>query len=118
MNLEKLIKLYQKMADITLEKCKQCIVPLSCCSNEYCEIAEAYAKEKYNINLKLKHTGHSKLLFMSDKGCVVPPYLRPMCTMHTCSINSLGFEKNDPKMTYQYFILRNKIEELENERAS
>ena len=31
------------MADLTLPECLSCLVPLSCCAPEYCELAEARA---------------------------------------------------------------------------
>ncbi|HEX9232462.1 MAG TPA: hypothetical protein VF849_00145 [Blattabacteriaceae bacterium] len=114
-NLIKLIELYQKMADLTLLKCKQCRVPLSCCSIEYCEIASNYAKEIYNINLQ--PTENKKLPFMSSHGCIVEPYLRPMCTLHVCSINSIGCDIKDPKWTKIYFELREQIDILEYEES-
>lgn len=76
----KLKELYKQMAELTLPECRfVCRVPFSCCSPE---MTKAYAKKVWNV--KLKETGHPKLLFMSEKGCIVEPYLRPFCTMHTC----------------------------------
>lgn len=110
----KLIALYQQMADLTQPECaNNCRVPLSCCDPMYCEMAEQYAKEKYNIDLET--TGHATLKFMGEKGCTVAPYLRPSCTMHTCAVNSLGFKPDDKDWTRKYFALRYKIEGLELE---
>lgn len=79
----------------------------------YCEMADAYAREK---GVVLQHTNHSTLPFMSSSGCVVPPELRPSCTLHLCCINSLGLKPSDPEFTRKYFKLRAKIEQKENEQ--
>jgi len=75
-------------------------------------MAMEMAKER---GVELTPTGHSKLLFMSGTGCVVPPHLRPLCTLHTCDINSWGFKPNDTdgEWTKKYFDIRNKIEDEE-----
>lgn len=107
-----LIKLYQNMYEHTRPKCDTCRVPLSCCDKFYCELAKNFAKEVYQI--ELKPTSHkTNLLFMSETGCIVPPYLRPLCTLHNCKINSLSFDPNDPKWTEKYFKIRNQIEKIE-----
>lgn len=105
--------LFEEMSKLTQPKCAQCKIPFSCCSQEYCEIAKNYAKEK---GIELIETNHPKLPFMGPNGCIVPPYLRPLCTLHVCSINSLGYDPQDPKFTEKYFQLREQIEEnFENE---
>jgi hypothetical protein len=53
---------------------------------------------------------------MGPTGCVVPPHLRPICTVHTCEINGVGVKKGDPKWTEAYFKLRGEIEEEEYKR--
>lgn len=106
-----LIKLYQQMADLTLPKCKQCRIPLSCCSPEYCSMAIDYAQERYGVTLI--STGHKTLPLMGVNGCTVAPHLRPMCTMHVCSINSMGCDTKDLKWTEEYFALRDQIDEKE-----
>jgi hypothetical protein len=105
-----LIVLYQEMADLTLPKCKECRVPLSCCDSMYCDMAFAYAKAE---GVNLERTNHPTLPLMGEKGCTAPPYLRPLCTLHVCSINSLGFDAKDLKWTNKYFALRERIDELE-----
>lgn len=108
-----LIELYQRMADHTAPECANtCNPPHSCCDEMYCEAANRHALSR---GVTLQPTGHPRLPFMSveGKGCVVPPHLRPICTVHTCEINSLGFKRNDPPWTVRYFDLRNAIEQLE-----
>lgn len=103
--------LYQQMADLTLPKCKACPVPLSCCSAEYCQSAILVAKEDWGV--ELKETGHPTLPLMGESGCTAAPHFRPLCTLHTCRVNSLGFEPNDPAWNEEYFALREKIDEIE-----
>jgi hypothetical protein len=76
----------------------------------YCSMAAEYAQEEYGE--ELVPTGHPTIPFMGPNGCTVQPYLRPLCTLHTCKINSLGFTK-DPDWDRQYFELRDKINEAE-----
>jgi len=109
MNNKKEIKLFQKMADLTLPKCKECRIPLSCCDKMYCTIAKDYANDK---GIKLEETGNEKLPFMGENGCIVPPWLRPLCTLHNCSINNLGLDMKDQKFNDRYFELRQEIELL------
>jgi len=108
---QKLVILYEKMAKLTAPVCaNECRCPHSCCDRMYCEIADEYAKEQ---GVTLTRGDHPTLPFMSANGCTVPPHLRPICTVHVCCINSLGFKPNDPKWTKKYFKLREKIEELD-----
>ena len=48
--------------------------------------------------------------FVKDGKCVIPPHFRPLCTLHQCKINGLGFDPKDPKWTKKYFALREKLE--------
>jgi len=99
--------LYQQMADLTRPKCGECRSPMSCCDPMYCDMAD-------EISLgKIAKTGHPTLKFMGPGGCVVPPHLRPLCTLHVCSINSLGFDPRDQEFTVKYFAIRGKIERAE-----
>lgn len=103
--------LYAKMAALTLPECaKTCKVPFSCCSLEYCEFAEQFA---ISNGTPISRTGNEKLPFMGPNGCTMPPHLRPLCTLHTCEINSVGIKRGDLKWTEDYFELRETIEELE-----
>jgi hypothetical protein len=104
-----MIELWQQMADLTMQKCKQkCRILGSCCSPEYCQMASEYAKEK---GITLIETGN-KLPFLDvENHCVVPPHLRPLCTLHQCDINGWGFSPNDPEWTEKYFQLREKLDD-------
>jgi hypothetical protein len=116
-----LIKLWKQMAEHTCGKCgtPHCriipeISPNRCCDKLYCNIAQNYAKNRFGI--ELKPTGHPDLPFMGPTGCTVEPYLRPICAVHQCSINSLGVLRGDPVWTREYFRLREAIDILEEER--
>lgn len=109
--MNKLELLYQEMAELTLPKCKQCRVPMSCCSPEYCEAAIQIASEK-GVTLEAQHF-HPTLPLLGPTGCVAPPHLRPNCTLHVCSINSLGFDPHDRAFTKKYFRIRRLIEKEE-----
>ncbi len=124
MTTKKLAGLYRKMAEHTGPLCggptcfknarPEEIPPNRCCSPEYCEMAIQWAEEIHGV--KLDRTGHPTLPLMAvepGKGCTAAPHLRPICTMHACCINSLGFHPDDPKWTDRYFRLRAQIERLE-----
>lgn len=106
-----LIDLFRQMAELTLPECKACRNPLSCCSPEYCELAMDQAMT--NWRTKLTPTGfHATLPLMGPEGCVAAPHLRPLCTLHTCEVNSMGCKRGDPKWTARYFELRDEIERI------
>jgi hypothetical protein len=112
---QRLIVLSQQMADLTAPECAgkgpgSCRRPHSCCDEMYCESTRAYARESWHV--ELPETGHPTLPFMGPEGCTVAPHLRPLCTVHTCQIASLGFKPNDPEWTERYFELRNQLDEL------
>lgn len=128
--LETIKAAYQEMYELTNPECANCRTPYSCCTLEFgCNLAIMWAKEEYGIDLiKEYKTDHPKLPFMGENNCVVPPYLRPNCTLHTCDMSSLGYRKvRDPKTgfkesvdlewTDKYSRLRNRINELEYKKA-
>jgi hypothetical protein len=110
--MSELPDLYRQMSDLTRPKCGECRAPLSCCDPMYCELAEANVAEAGAAE-EVQKTPHPRLQYMGTSGCVVPPHLRPLCTLHVCSINGLGFDPKDPDFTKKYFGIRNKIEESE-----
>lgn len=109
-DIGKLIRLYQQLADLTEPKCRQCRVPQSCCSAEYCDMAFQNASEK---GITLTPTDHPRLPLMGPTGCIAPPHVRPLCTFHVCSISALGFDPKDRAFTKEYFRLRGQIEKLD-----
>ena len=67
----KLIDLFQQMYELTEPECRlTCRCPQSCCSPEYCDMADDFAKEN---GTTITPTGH-RLKFMGPKGCIVPPH--------------------------------------------
>lgn len=111
---KELIELYEKMYQHTFLVCKgKCKLPLSCCSPEYCAVAYDCAKDEWDTELKL--TNHKTLPLMGIDGCIASPHFRPMCTIHVCEINGMGFTK-DKKWDDIYFDLRERINELQVEK--
>lgn len=105
-------KLYQEMYELTEPKCGSCKVPHSCCDPFTCQMVKEYASkqgEKYEL---------IDGMFLKDDKCIIPPHLRPICTLHVCSINSLGCDPKDPKWTRKYFSLRERIEESHAQESS
>ncbi|MCZ6843227.1 MAG: hypothetical protein O7G32_10405 [SAR324 cluster bacterium] len=81
-SLDDLIDKYQEMADLTKPMCMQdCPEPGGCCDARYCDAAEARAGE---FGVQLPRQRHETLKYMGPRGCVVPPYLRPLCAVHVC----------------------------------
>jgi hypothetical protein len=111
----KLVRLYKDMYELTKNECAHtCRAPHSCCDSMYCEMTSEWTKEK--TGAEWPKTNHPALPYMGPTGCVVPPHLRPICTVHTCEINGVGVKKGDPKWTEAYFKLRGEIEEEEYKR--
>ena len=113
---QKLIDLYQQMYELTEPECAcSCRCPRSCCSPEYCEMAIEMARQYWDVDLEPLRTGHDRLPFMGEKGCVVAPHLRPLCTLHTCDVGSFGVKVHpapDPAWDKKYWRLRGQIDKL------
>ena len=106
--MTELERLFREMADLTEPKCAgSCRRPRSCCSPEYCGMAMDEAAER---GVELRPTGHPTLPLMGPNGCVAPPHLRPLCTLHLCSIAGMGTDP-EPGFDERYFDLRNAIME-------
>ena len=81
-NIDQLKRKYQQIADLTAPRClEQCHEPGACCTPRYCDLAEARARE---LGIIPPVQRHSVLKYMGEGGCVVPPYLRPLCAVHVC----------------------------------
>lgn len=115
-----LTRLWQEMADLTRPKCggPRCrpydARPHRCCDAAYCEQAIDIAARD---GVTLPPTGHPTLLLMGSEGCIAPPEYRPLCTLHVCAINNLGFDPDDSEWTERYFTLRERLSELEGAEA-
>lgn len=108
------IESFEKMYLHTKDSCKECKFAYSCCDATYCEMAKEIAKR---WGVTLQETGHPKLPFLGEQGCIVPPHLRPLCTLHDCDINSKGFKPLKFEWTEKYFKLRDACEEVLTELA-
>ena len=111
MDKPKLIVLSQQMYEHTKGECANCRSPHQCCNAMECGVTAQYALEDWGVTLE--PTGHPTIPFMGPNGCVVPPHLRPICTVHTCDINGMGFKRGPGGMewTKRYFELREQINE-------
>ena len=107
---KKEVRLWEQMAELTKRKClATCHQMGSCCDAMYCRMAEETAKAH---GVTVEPTGNPKVPFAGEKGCVMPPQFRQMCTLHQCKISGLGFDPKDPKWTKEYFDLREKLERI------
>lgn len=109
---EELKEIYARLYALTKLECQHCRVPHSCCSPEYGEMAKEIMLE-FGQEVP-PSTKNPRCQFLDSNGkCLVQPHFRPLCTRHTCDINSLGFKPKDPKWTEAYFDLTEKIAVLE-----
>jgi|SRR5882724_12834375 len=109
--------LYQRIANLTSPSCQNGTAECAkfvgskyrCCERKYCELARRFAKEKYNIDLR--DTGNPDLPFMGENGCIVAPHLRPICTLHLCSISwaDKSHVNQNEEQTKAYFKMREEI---------
>lgn len=116
---EKLVVLYQKMADMTASECAgvgkgSCRAPHSCCDENACNITKQFALRQGVTLPEFTPKGHKGAFYLTENGCSVAPHLRPVCTVHTCAINGLGFKMGDEKWTKDYFKLRDQLDRLES----
>jgi hypothetical protein len=118
-DLEKLIEMYQQMSDLTAPECAHtCMIPHHCCQAAQCEDTINFAQRYYGVTLA--RTTHPRLPLMSPSGCTAAPHLRPVCTVHTCDVNSFAgkFDRKtstiDKEWTLRYFKLRDEIDQQFN----
>jgi hypothetical protein len=109
---DELKQAYREMADLTNPACKGCMIPFSCCHETYCNTTIEYAKTRYGIDLP--HDPTAKLPLLGPSGCTAEPYLRPMCTVHTCDVLTWG-HGDTREWTETYFDLRDRISRMEFE---
>jgi hypothetical protein len=106
--------LWQKMADLTMSRCqKKCKTKLGSCCNgneSYCEMA-IDTMRKSGAKPPKKARG-------KDGKCLIPPWYRPLCTLHQCDINNIGCAPDDLKWTEEYFDLRGEIEQVGFDEAT
>jgi len=57
---KRLVVLYKELAELTHPICaKECSLPHSCCSKEYCEFAIEWARDTWGV--ELQRTAHDRL---------------------------------------------------------
>ena len=101
---------YAAIAAFTRPFCMRQCGRGTCCAARYCDLAEHRAAE---FGVRLPHQAHDTLKFMGAEGCVVPPYLRPLCAVHVCEYElhqNPGFER-------AYRSLREKVVALEQQHG-
>lgn len=104
MNLERYKELSQQMYLLTKGECdKGCRSKHGCCSVNNCLMAKEVAKS-LNINLP-EMIGN---MYLSEAGCILEPWQRPVCTIHVCGIANLG-TLGDYFKDEQYFRLREEM---------
>lgn len=109
-------QLFRDMSDLTAPECGskcRCTSPTRCCDAMYCEMAVDFAKQFWGEDIRHLGNDDEHIPFLGPGGCVLPPHFRPLCTLHTCEINSFGIKRNDPTWTKRYFELREQIEEVQ-----
>ena len=105
--LERLKRKYAEIAEFTRPKCLgECPEPGACCRRPYCLLAGARAAE-FGMNPATQ--AHAELPFMGADGCVLPPYLRPLCAVHVCEVHLLG----ESSYAKAYFAMREEVCALE-----
>lgn len=101
----------------------------SCCAGVFCREAQRRADD-WGVRLQpvrdglecyraLEQAVGVRLIdppfFAGSGGCIVPPHLRPICTIHTCEIAEQGCKPGDAVWTTKYFKLRDEIGKCEYE---
>lgn len=110
----KLVVLYEKMSKLTADRCgAPCgeTKPYRCCERRFCDMATEWAKKAWGVTLK--PSGHESIPYMGEHGCVVPPHMRPVCTLHNCRVASGGHDPEDAAWSARYASIRGKIEARE-----
>ena len=77
------IDTFAELADYTRPKCGACRAPHACCSKEQCEDVRSFAEMAFGVALE-DAPDAERLPFLGAEGCVVPPHLRPICSVHVC----------------------------------
>jgi hypothetical protein len=116
MNKRKLIQLYRDIAEHTRSACKRtCKFEGRCvdCSDLYGAQAEQFMLTFWK-EIPPQHTGSDRCRFLGADGCILAPHFRPICSIHHCSINSLGFLPGDPGWTKRYFRIRERVDQMQD----
>ena len=96
------IELYKDMRQLTWAACQeQNCKYFSCCNSIQCCDTAEYALQRYGVDLDYRP---GETFVVEGIGCRVPPYLRPLCTVHQCRADWAGED---------YWSLRSEIDRLE-----
>lgn len=96
----RLIDLYAELGRFTWALCEKegCLAapqrPASkCCSIIYCMVAEGIANQEGFVLAKSTNPVVPEIPYLDrEKGCLIPPHLRPICTRYQCRrINYIQF---------------------------
>lgn len=99
---------FKDLAAHTAPACGSCRLAHACCNTGQCEATLALAKEDFGVDLTPLKTNHPTLPFLGATGCVVPPHLRPICSVHVCEKH---LEAETP-WTNRYWELRDIADDL------
>ena len=94
--------IFQELAAHTAPACAGCRVPPLCCSPDQCRITQSMAQDEFHVDLTPLIVPDSPLPFLGPQGCVVPPHLRPTCSVHVCGQHL----SKDSDWTRRYWALR------------
>jgi len=95
----------QLMAELTSEKCRLDKCPGICCSPEQCEMVKSELDAQ---GVEYNQGTHPTMFFVSKNACILEPWKRPLCTIHTCD----KFLMADPVFYDKYFHLRSNLDLL------
>ena len=97
-----------KVQQLTAAACQKCVTdePYRCCSTEFCQAVEAGLKA---VGKEFPKTSHPTLQYMGEKGCMVPPELRPGCSGYVC----ISVLEKDRNFRREYERLHKKFQEDE-----
>jgi hypothetical protein len=96
-----------KVAKLTEPYCKQCSSPnqYRCCDRFFCSLATITMK---NLGVEPpKETGNAIAPYMGDRGCVVSPEYRPICSGFVCGAHLV----KDRKLRREWARLNRKFNE-------
>lgn len=83
MNSDARRALVRGLYPLTNDACARCTKPYSCCRPPFCRAVAAGLRATGRP--VPEPTGHpSGLPFMGERGCIIPPELRPLCTVYAC----------------------------------
>lgn len=95
----------QLMYELTSKKCELDKCHGICCSPEQCEIVKNDLDAQ---GVEYNQGTHPTMAFLTDDGCILEPWQRPLCTLHICD----KFLMSDELFYSKYFHLRSNLDLL------